>query len=119
MRRVHRSVGRTLDGFHSLQQANHLVVRSIITSKAENVSLLVHDHRKRLGPATVDAKYVSHVIRSGVRLTTSAGESANAAIAYPFTPVAAMPWTKYLWSARKAATTGTLTTMEAAISWFQ
>jgi hypothetical protein len=83
------------------------------------VTILVRDHRKRFGPATVDAKYVSHVIRSVVPLITSGGESANAAIAYPFTPVAAMPWTKYLWSARKAATTGTLTTMEAAISWFQ
>jgi hypothetical protein len=48
-------VGRTLDRFHSSRQANDLVVRSIITSKAENAPLFVRDHRKRLGPATVDA----------------------------------------------------------------
>jgi hypothetical protein len=55
MRRVHRGLGRTLDHFHSSRQTNDLVVRSIITSKAENAPLLVRDHRKRLGSATVDA----------------------------------------------------------------
>src|SRR5829696_654524 len=39
--------------------------------------------------------------------------------AYPFTPPAAMPWTRYLCRARNPATTGMLTTIAAAISWFQ
>jgi hypothetical protein len=43
------------DRFHSSRQANGLVIRSSIISKAENATLLVRDHRKRLGPATVDA----------------------------------------------------------------
>jgi hypothetical protein len=55
VRRVHCGVGRTRDRFHSSRQANRLVIRSSFFSKAENATLLVRDHRKRLGPATVDA----------------------------------------------------------------